>query len=230
MTGCKQTNQSQETTPVATTPNGTTPNTDETTTPDVGETTTTDEPIVTPPEPQTLTLTSVKVTTGTDKTEIYAGSELQAYLVKKGVALAEDGFPIHVSIDSSIGMDCFKIEATLGEGGGMTFTGGNGRGVIYSVYRFLEKYAGFRYLAPGLETQTADAIVITDGFVMEHTPSILARRMCWYSVSGQLDWYIKNGINPPNIPDELGGDYHNYGSYFVHSIAYLAESTYPYPT
>ena len=216
-----------ETPPAATSPVETTSPAEETTTPE--NTTTGDDPTITPPELKTLTLTSVKITTGEDKTEVYAGAELMAYLVKKGISLAEDGLAISVYIDPSLEMDCFKIEADL-ENGSMTFAGGNGRGVIYSVYRFLEEYAGFRYLAPGLETQTADAIVITDGFVMEHTPSILARRMCWYSVSGQLDWYIKNGINPPNIPDELGGDYHNYGSYFVHSIAYLAESTYPYPT
>ena len=214
LTGCELFNRPEETTPQATTPLETTPQND---------------PVVTP-EVKTMKLTTVKVTTGEDATEIYAGAELQEYLVKKGVTMAEDGFPIHISIDSSLSMDSFKIEATFGETGGMSFTGGNGRGVIYSVYRFLEKYAGFRYLTPTIETQTEDDIVIPEGLVMEHTPSILARRMCWYSVSGNLDWYVKNGINPPNIPDELGGDYHNYGNYFVHSIAYLSESTYPYLT
>ena len=220
LTGCNK-NEPEQTTPVEATPAQTTPEPD--------KTTTGDDPSITPPEVQTLTLTSVKVTTGEDQTEIHAGAELQAYLAKKGVALAEDGFPIHISIDPSLGMDCFKIEATLGEDGGMTFTGGNGRGVIYAVYRFLEKYAGFRYFTPTIETQTEDDVVIPEGLVMEYTPTILARRMAWYGVADQVDWYVKNGINPQSIPEELGGDYHNYGTYFVHSIAYLAETTYPYP-
>ena len=188
-------------------------------------------PEETTPEETELKLTTVTVSTGEDMTEIYAGAEMLAYLQKKGVPYAADGFPISIHIDPSLGMDSFIIEATLtGDNVGMTVRGGNGRGVLYGVYRFLEKYAGFRYLAPGLETQTEEDVIIPAGVVMEYAPSILSRRMCWYSVSGQIDWFLKNGINQPNISPELGGDYHNYGNYFVHSIAYLAESTYPYPT
>ena len=220
LSGCNHSENPAQTTP----PNSFT----EATTP--AETTPPDDPIVTP-EIRTMTLTTVKITTGNDATEIHAGNELLAYLEKKGVTASEDGFPISIGFDTSLGLDSFKIEASFEEEtAGMTIKGGNGRGVIYAVYRFLEKYAGFRYLTPTIETQTEDDIVIPEGLVMEHTPSILARRMCWYSVSGNLDWYVKNGINPPNIPDELGGDYHNYGNYFVHSIAYLSESTYPYLT
>ena len=188
-----------------------------------------DDPI-TPPEPITeLKLTTVNVTTGEDMTEIYAGAELMAYLQKKGISNTADGFPISIVIDSSLGMDSFKIEASLNGEVGMTLRGGNGRGVIYGVYRFLEKYAGFRYLAPGLETQTEDDVIIPDGVVMEHSPQILSRRMNWRSVSGQLDWMLKNGINNPSISPELGGDYLNYGSLFVHTIGTLSGTTYPYP-
>ena len=200
--------------------------------PEVTEPTTTapDDP-VTPPEVITeLKLTAVNVTNGEDMAEIYAGAEMLAYLQKKGVSSSKDGFPISIFIDSSLKMDSFKIEAVLeGENVGMTIKGGNGRGVIYGVYRFLEKYAGFRYLAPGLETQTEDDVIIPAGVVMEYAPSIISRRMCWYSVSGQIDWFLKNGINQPNISSELGGDYLNYGDYFVHTIGKLSETTYPYP-
>ena len=195
------------------------------------DTTTKDNPIIVdPPTVPTLTLTSVKVsTTGEEDSEAYAAAELMAYLAKKGVALAEDGFSISLSIDPTLGLDAFKIEADIAAGS-MTFVGGNGRGIIYAVYRFLEEYAGFRYLAPDLETQTDDPIVITDGVVMEHSPNMTGRRMSWNYVSGKLDWTVKNGINSPTIPGMLGGDYLNYGSMFVHTIGPLYETTYPYPT
>ena len=215
--GCNSKDTPKETTAQTTTPKETTP---EKTTPQ-------DDPVITP-EVKTMTLTTVKVTCGEDATELYAATELLDYLNKKGVTASEDGYPIHISFDEALGMDSFRIQATFGEDGGMTIEGGNGRGVIYAVYRFLEKYAGFRYLTPTIETQTEDDVVIPEGLVMEYAPTILARRMAWYGVAGQVDWYVKNGINPPSIPEELGGDYHNYGTYFVHSIAYLSESTYPY--
>ena len=207
----------EETTPEeVTTPEETTP---EETTPE--ETT---------PEETELKLTTVTVSTGEDMTEIYAGAEMLAYLQKKGVPYAADGFPISIHIDPSLGMDSFIIEATLtGDNAGMTVRGGNGRGVLYGVYRFLEKYAGFRYLAPGLETQTDADIIIPKGVVMEHTPAILSRRISWRSGSGQIDWLLKNGINSPTISIELGGDYLNYGSLGVHTIGTLSGTTYPYP-
>ena len=229
--GCNLLNNTVDNNTTATPPAETTP-TETTLAATTPEETTTPEEIITPPvEVKKMTLTTVNISTGSDPSEVYAGSELQAYLAKKGIVNEDSGFPIYISVDSSLAMDGFLIEAAFeGENAGITIKGGNTRGAIYGVYRFLEKYAGFRYLAPGLETQTEDDIIIPEGLVMEYTPPILARRMCWYSVSGNLDWYVKNGINPPNIPDELGGDYHNYGNYFVHSIAYLSESTYPYLT
>ena len=236
----------EETTPEVTTPEVTTPEetTLEVTTPEVTspEVTSPEEttPEVTSPEETTpeettpeapeMKLTTVTVTTGEDMTEIYAGAEMLAYLQKKGVPYAADGFPISINIDPSLGMDSFIIEATLtGDNVGMTVRGGNGRGVLYGVYRFLEKYAGFRYLAPGLETQTEEDIIIPNGLVMEHTPAILSRRISWRAFSGQIDWLLKNGINSPTISQELGGDYLNYGSLGVHTIGTLSGTTYPYP-
>ena len=225
ITGCGKTDKDTETTTETTT--GQPEDTPSETEP--SETEPGDDPI-TPPEPAELTLTTVNVTTGEDMTEIYAGAELMAYLQKKGIPNTADGFPISIHIDSSLEMDSFKIEACFDEDAGMTIVGGNGRGVIYGVYRFLEKYAGFRFLAPGLETQTEDDVIIPEGVVMEYTPQILSRRMNWNSVSGQLDWMIKNGINNPTISPELGGDYLNYGSLFVHTIGNLSGTTYPYPS
>ena len=230
LSGCKNDDKPVETTPVATTPSQTTP---EITTPEITtppETTTGDDPGVDPPVSKTLTLTSVKVSAGEEDSEAYAAAELMAYLSKKGVALAEDGFPITLSIDASLGLDAFRIEADL-ENGSMTFVGGNGRGIIYAVYRFLETYAGFRFFTPTLETQTEDPIIIPHGTLMDYVPPMSTRRLTWYLDGRSADWCVKNGINgcDTTISEIMGGAHLNYGSYFVHTIASLAGTTYPYP-
>ena len=117
-----------ETTPEATTPEVTTPEvtTPEQTTPEVTtpEATTPEEPpVITPPEVKKMTLTTVNVTTGTDVTEIFAGTELISYLNKKGISSSAEGFPIHIMIDSSLSEGCFTVEASLEENAGMTGKG-----------------------------------------------------------------------------------------------------------
>ena len=202
----------------------------ETTTPE--STTPEDNPVVDPPVVKNMTLTSVKVSAGEEDTEAYAAAELMAYLAKKGVALAEDGFSITLSIDSSLGEDAFKIEADI-DAGSMTFVGGNGRGIIYAVYRFLEKYAGFRYLTPDLETQTEDPVIIPDGVLMDYAPVMSsARRLTWYYTGRDAEWCVKNGISgcDTTLDAMHGGPSLNYGSMFVHTIGPLYETTYPYPT
>ena len=158
--------------------------------------TTPEDDTPTDPEVKTMTLTAINVTAGDSEAEAYALAELSAYLAKKGVAITEDGFPITLSIDSSIGEDGFKIEAAFdGENAGMTFKGGNSRGVLYSVYRFLEQYAGFRFFTPDLETYTEDDVVIPEGVVMDYVPPIAAaRRLTWYYTGHSADWCLKNGI------------------------------------
>ncbi len=221
---CKP-NKPEETTPEQTTPEQTTPEqtTPEQTTPDT-------PPIIIPPEPLKLKLTTVNITTGDDASESYAGAELLAYLSKKGITAAEDGFPISIEIDETLGMDSFEIVASLEENPGMTIKGGNSRGVIYAVYRFLEKYAGFRYFTSTLEVCYDGDVTIPEGVVMEHTPQILSRRFNWYGSSSSIDWLVKNAIDSAAIPESLGGSFLNYGSLFVHTIASLSGSKYPYPT
>ena len=238
LTGCKsnqtpadttpQSPSLEQTTPTATTPEATTPDTPDVTTPDQ---TTPDQPIVTPPVVTTLTLTTVQVTSGEDVTEISAAAELVAYLEKKGVTVAEDGFPISINIDPSIETDSFLIESVLeGENIGMTIRGGVGRDVLFGVYKFLEEYAGFRYFTATLETYTADPIVIPEGVVMEYTPVIGPRRLTWYGVYADYDWCVKNGVNfGVGLSEEQGGQRLNYGNLFVHTLGKLSDTTYPYP-
>ncbi len=214
LTGCNLFNQPAETTPTQTTP--------ETTPPD------------TPTPTKTMTLTAINATAGDSDAEAYALAELGAYLAKKGIALSKDGFPITLSIDSTIGEDGFKIEATFeGEGAGMTIKGGNGRGVLYAVYRFLQEYAGFRFFTPDLETYTEDDVIIPEGVVMDYYPVMsVARRITWFYTGRDAEWCVKNGINGCDTTlDEMhGGPILNYGPFYVHTIAPLTNTTYPYPT
>ncbi len=213
LTGCDIFNKPQETTP-QTTPEATTPN---------------DNPPVTP-EVKTMKLTAINVSAGESDAEAYALAELSAYLAKKGIALSKEGFPISISIDPTLGMDSFKIEASFEENAGMTITGGNERGVLYGVYKFLEKYAGFRYFTPTLEVCYDGDVTIPEGIVLEHAPAILSRRHSWYNTSSSPDWMVKNAVNSSTaLSGEFGGYYLNYGSLGVHTIGSLSETTYPYP-
>ena len=207
----------EETTPEETTPEETTP--EETT------------PEITLPEEPTLALTTVKVTTGENTSEVLAGTELVKYLNKKGIAVADDGFPIHISIDPSLRDGSYTIEASLEEHAGMTIRGGVARDVLFGVYKFLEEYAGFRYFTHNLETYTEDDVVITDGVLMNYVPVIGPRRLTWHSVyHDSYYWCLKNGVNfGVSLSEEQGGQSLNYGDWFVHTIARLYNTTYPYP-
>ena len=221
--GCNTTT-AQSTTPDTTTPESTTP---EVTTPDEN-----DEPVVEPPyEGPDLTSDNVLkradvITTGTTESELYAVEELTKYLGMKKIEVKEGAYPITLSIDSSLGDDAFKITATLsGDDAGMTIVGGNERGVLYGVYKFLEELGGVRYFTPGLETVPTSDITLKDGVVLEYTPFFESRRMNWNCVGGDADWCVKQGVNTNNA--DMNGKYGGAITYgtglFVHTLAALSE-------
>ena len=173
------------------------------------------------------TLTTVSITSGNESTALFAAGELQKYLQKKGVSVAEGGYPISIVVDPSLAQDSYKIEA---DKDGMTLTG-DANGVIYGVYNFLEKYAGIRFFTPTLEICPKGDVVIPEGLVLEHDPPMKARRLTWNSILRSADWCVKQGVNncDANLTEEMGGQRLNYGRLFVHTINILAETTYPYP-
>ena len=166
--------------------------------------------------------------------EITAASELTAYLQKRGITVATGGFPITLSIDTTtLGEDSYRITAiTEGENAGMQIVGGNGRGILYGVYGFLEKYAGLRSYTPYLEVYPTEGdIVITDGVLMEYTPVFEMRVNDWYKwVPNQYryPWCVKNGVNMVdgwwNSWDESLGGAWDYGGLFVHTMGSLTET------
>ncbi len=157
----------------------------------------------------------VSVSAGNNPTERYAASELKKYLKAMGFYEGE-GAEISLSIDKSLTPDSYSI--VPGEGGVIAITGGNGRGVIYGAYAFLERYAGARFFMPGLESLGAGDIRVDEPYT--HEMIFEMRQSDWQCGNGDVDWCVKNCVNQREIPSPKGGNI-KYGG-FVHTIASLA--------
>ncbi len=234
LTGCKDKTPAQ-TTPVDNIPTETTPKetTPEATTP---EETTPGEADPTVPVP-TKTLTAVSITSGDTPTEQLAAAELQKHLEIKGVAIEPSGLPITLSVDQTLGDDCYRIEGSVNvseEQRGEEYVniiGGNGRGVFYGVVRFLEEYAGTRFFTYELETHTADPVTLPETILIEYTPVFEFRSTSWTAMTTDPLFCVKSGVNGfvGSITDDMGGII-TYGSgLFVHTFGVLTETDYPYP-
>ena len=220
--------ETDETTTETTVPEQTTP--EEVTTP---EATTPEEEEEDNVPVASLTLTHVTITSGDTPAEVNAVSELTKYLEKRSITVAPNGYPIQLSVDESLGDDAYRIDAIIeGEAPAMTICGGNGRGVLYGVYRFLEEYAGLRAYTPTLEVfPTEGDIVIVEGISIEYTPVFEMRVNDWYRWAAGPDtyaWCVKNGVNMIDGWWEawdkdtgMWGGAWDYGGYFVHTLGSL---------
>ena len=209
-------------TPEVTTPETTTP---EVTTPDPN----------TPSSPTaTLKLTHVTITAGETPAEKTAAAELTEYLSKRSITVSEGGYPISLSLDETLEDDAYRVEAVIeGNNPGMTIVGGNGRGILYGVYGFLEKYAGLRSFTPTLEVfPTEGDVVIEEGTMIEFAPVFEMRVNDWYRWAvGNPEtyaWCVKNGVNmidgwwePWDKDTGMWGGAWDYGGLFVHTIGGL---------
>ena len=219
LVGCNKPTPQAETTPEKTTPTSTTP-----------EVTTPEEEVVPAP---TMKLTHVTITAGDSPAEQTALSELTEYLEKRSIVVAEGGYPIDIYIDVTLEEDAYCVETVLeGKHAGMDIRGGNGRGVLYGVYGFLEQYAGLRSFTPYLEVYPTEGdIVIEEGVMIEYHPVFQMRINDWYKwVPNQYryDWCVKNGVNMVdgwwNSWDESLGGAWDYGNLFVHTLGTLTET------
>ena len=156
---------------------------------------------------------SVNVTCGESGPERYAAAELKRYLEKIGVA-ADGGAAVTVKTEASLPRDAVRIRVREN---GLALEGGNGRGVIYAVYAFLERYAGMRFFMPGLETLGEGDIAVDEDY--EHVPVFEMRQVDWRCGNSSVDWKVKNRINQGSIPAGQGGGI-TYGG-FVHTIGAL---------
>ena len=220
LSGCNENPTPAVTTPDVTTPTTTTPSTDTPVAlPDP-------EDVVVPEGAMWLTEASILPYTR-GESELYAAEELAKYLKMKGLTIKEGAFPITLTVDESVGVDSFIINATLsGENPRMTIVGGNGRGVLYGVYKFLEEFGGVRYFTPDLEKVPNDAIILTEGEILSYTPFFEDRRLNWNAVRTDADWCTKQGVNGHD--GELSAKYGGknvYGSgLFVHTLGALTET------
>ncbi|NLE13953.1 MAG: DUF4838 domain-containing protein [Clostridiales bacterium] len=164
-------------------------------------------------------ITALKLSAPDTPVGKYAAGEFSKYLEKtcgiKPVCCCDcEAFKITLNEDKELSRDSYRI-CVCGECG-ISICGGNGRGILYGVYAFFEKYAGVRYFMPGLETLGEGDIVIDEGF--EFTPPFEYRQSDW-QCGNDFDWCVKNGENSRPIPNEMGGHI-KYGI-FVHSMERL---------
>ncbi len=180
-----------------------------------------------------LKLTHVSISAGDTPAEKTAVSELTAYLEKRSITVSEGGFPIEIYLDYSLPEDGYCVETEFeGKYLGMDIRGGNGRGVLYGVYGFLEKYAGLRAFTPYLEVYPEEGdIIVEEGKLIEYHPVFEMRVNDWYKwVPNQYryTWCVKNGVNMVdgwwNAWDESLGGAWDYGNLFVHTLGGLTET------
>lgn len=170
----------------------------------------------------------VSITHGGSSAEAYAAAEMKKYLAQTTGMQANGGYPITLAIDATIGQDGFAIN--ISEENGLCITGGNGRGVIYGVYEFFERFAGCRFFMPNLETLGEGDIVVNEGYA--YTPLLEFRQSDW-SCGNDLVWSVKNKINNRTIPHrtvfpkELGGCQKYAGGKFAHTMKLLTGEDVP---
>ena len=192
-----------------------------------------DEPVQIPQRE----LSVVFATAGESAVEQLALAELQKHLTIKGVAFEDGGFPITLSIDTSLGDDSYRIEGFASVTSNLTTTGyiniigGNGRGVYYGVVRFLEDYAGTRFFTYDLETHTPDPVVLPAVISVDYTPVFEYRYTSWNAMTKDPLFCVKSGMNGNHggITEEMGGHLYYPPGLSVHTLGYLSETTYPYP-
>ena len=160
---------------------------------------------------------AINVQAGADPAEQYAASEFIQYMAKFGIPEGE-GLKVRIYLDSTAGRDGFRI--TVSDADTLEIAGGNGRGVNYGVYRFLERYAGVRYFMPGLETLGEGDIVVEEEYA--HAPVFELRQSDWRCCR-DVDWSVKNGVNDMlSIPEERGGCFRYAKGYWAHTMSKLA--------
>ena len=187
--------------------------------------------------PTTKTLSSVSITSGESDTERLAAAELKKHLEIKGVRIDAGGFPITLSIDPTLGDDCYRIQGAANvteeqnNAEYINITGGNGRGVFYGVIRFLEEYAGTRFFTYELETHTADPVTVPASVLIEYQPVFEYRYTSWNAMTCDPLFCVKSGMNGNHggITEEMGGHLSYAAGLGVHTFGVLSETTYPYP-
>ena len=206
--------------------------------------TTTAAPLQTQPEdtgegsyPSMKQIKFVSIVTNDDAVEFTAAFELLKHLEIKGVMWHQKGLPIELSIDPSLGADSYRIEGAVNVKGEqnkeeyLNIIGGNGRGVIYGVVRFLEDFAGVRFFTPELETHSSDPVMLPETILIEYSPVFEYRRTSWDCILSDSFFFVKSGMNGDNrgVTAEMGGGLYYPSGRAVHTLGYFTDTEYAYP-
>ena len=157
-----------------------------------------------------------------------AADQLGAYLSRMGIPA--DAFSFVLAEDESLPADGLRVSV---QGREVTLSGGNGRGVLYAVYRLLEEL-GCRFYAEDTEVipaLTADeaAAVLYDGLEITETSPFEFRDLYW-TCTYRPDFAVKRRINAGRagsishkreIPPEWGDCIGYAGPHFVHTFERL---------
>lgn len=141
-----------------------------------------------------------------------AVKELNHYLKPQ----AQDGKgTIYVGLASDIPQlaDCAKKVEEEGvliriDGESVYIAGGSGRGTLYAAYEFLERFCGWRFFTPELETEPKKDADLTDTTYL-YNPVFHYRMNLVPSVGENESLFQKRHLNakwgPVPLPDEVGG-------------------------
>ena len=182
-------------------------------------------------------LTSVSIVTDGTSPELTAAFELLDHLEIKGLIWSPNGFPIELSIDPSLGNDAYRIEGVANVSADQKndeyvyIIGGNGRGVIYGVVRFLEEFAGTRFFTYKLETHTEDPVLLPQNILIEYQPVFEYRRTSWDCILEDAFFFVKSGMNGSHggVTEAMGGGLYYPPDRAVHTLGYFTDTSYEFP-
>lgn len=163
---------------------------------------------------------------------ITAAEELVKYIGKMCGAVCEikvDNAPASgfvLGIDDSMAQDALYIKR---QGKKLYLTGGNGRGVLYAVYRFLEEL-GCRFYAEDTEVvPRVECIDIPEDMDIREEAPFAYRDLYWIGtyappIAAKLRTngsYVGSGRHKRTIPEDWGGGMGYAGPHFVHTFELL---------
>lgn len=156
-----------------------------------------------------------------ENTELYAASQLQKYLYQslntfvpyfsdrsnrrgKEILIGKGARDISDKLDlSSLGEEGYLIQ-TLDDD--IVIAGKTGRGTLYGVYAFLEKFLGYRMFTKDVERIDKKKELILNELCIRESPAF-EYRDCYSRFAWDIEFSVKNRLNGSGaaIPNEMGG-------------------------
>ena len=103
------------------------------------------------------------------------------------------------------------------EGYRLLLTGGSPRGVLYSVYQFLEDYLGVRFFAPDCTHVPHRTEIVLPDIDFRYKPCFIYRNCFVFSAVQNPLWAVRNRLNAVGFYNF--GEYPEYGGFSYHAPA-----------